>query len=280
MHIQLGCQTYTWQMSGGKFDGRLDHILHVSARAGFAGVEPETRFLGPLSDPTRLAEALATARIALPAVALVEDWSQSRETETERANSDRCIALLRHFPATLLNLCPLPGANRCALASRQRNILANVNAVARRAADAGLRVGVHPNSFQGSAFRDEADYRIMFDGLDTRVAGYIPDAGHIARGGMDPLSVIQAHRDIVVHVHFKDMTTDGTWVAMGKGVLDFRGITSCLAKTNFKGWLVVEDECAEAIDDPDGVTMGDGRYVREVILPLLDANRGGTDNPI
>jgi inosose dehydratase len=267
MSIQVGCQTYTWQMSG-RYDGRLDHILGVASRAGFAGVEPETRFLGPLVDPGRLAAALAAAGLALPAIALVEDWTGTDETPDERARADQCIALLRHFPTTLLNLCPLPGEDRANLASRQRNILACVNAVAARAAAAGLAVGVHPNSFAGSAFRTEADYRILFDGLDSRIAGYIPDAGHIARGGMDPLAVIRRYRALVRHVHFKDMAAAGSWASMGAGIIDFPAITRYLVASGYDGWLIVEDECDAAEHDPDGTTVLDGRYMRDVILPL------------
>lgn len=267
MSIQVGCQTYTWQMSG-RYDGRLDHILGVAARTGFAGVEPETRFLGQLADPGRLAAALTAAGLSLPAVALVEDWTDADETPDERERADQCIALLRHFPATLLNLCPLPGADRANLAPRQRNILARINAVAARAATAGLKVGVHPNSFAGSAFRTEADYRVLLDGLDSRVAGYIPDAGHIARGGMDPLTVIRHYRALVCHVHFKDMADDGAWAPMGAGTIDFPAITRYLAASGYDGWLIVEDECDAAEHDPDGTTATDGRYMRDVILPL------------
>lgn len=267
MPIQVGCQTYTWQMSG-RYDGRLDHILGVAARAGFTGVEPETRFLGRLADPARLADALAATGRALPAVALVETWTGEQETADEHERADRCIALLKHFPATLLNLCPLPGTDRENLAQRQRNILARVNAVAVRAAAAGLKVGVHPNSFPGSAFRSEADYRVLLDGLDPRVVGYIPDAGHIARGGMDPLAIIKRYRELVCHVHFKDMTAGGAWAAMGAGVIDFPSITRYLAESGYTGWLVVEDECDAAEHDPDGTTLADGRYMSDVILPL------------
>lgn len=273
--MQLGCQTYTWQMVEGKYDGKLGHILGVAARAGFAGVEPETRFLGPLEDPVRLAEALAATGLQLPALTLVEDWVLADETDGERARADRCLDILQHFPATLLNLCPMPGADRENLAERQRNILTCLNQVARRAVDRGIKVGVHPNSFAGSAFRSADDYRLLLDGLDAGLAGYIPDAGHIARGGMDPLTIIRTYLDRVVHVHFKDKTANGEWAPMGVGVIDFTGITRFLQSSGYDGWLIVEDECAAAVDDPDGVTMADGRYMRDVIGPLVGGSRNG-----
>ena len=269
MPIQIGCQTYTWQMSGGVYDGRLDHIIKVTAEAGYAGVESETRFLGVLSDPVQLAEHLAAAKVAMPALTLVEDWLLPEETDAERARADACIEILTHFPDTILNICQMPGRDRKNLPERQKNLLLNANAIARRAADRGIRSGYHPNSPGGSVFRTEADYEILLNGLDQGVLGYIPDSGHIAKGGMDPAAIIQQYFSQVVHVHFKDMDEAGHWQPMGGGDLDHVGITQFLAANHYNGWIVVEDECHDAIGDPDSVTKRDGAYCNSVLLPLV-----------
>lgn len=268
MGIRLGCQTYTWQMSGGRYDGRLDHIIRIASEAGFSGVEPETRFLGELAEPRRLAARLEEFKIELPALTLVEDWRLPHESEDERRRADACLDLLAHFPKTLLNLCQMPGTDRKDLAERQRNLLSCVNALAARAHERGIVAGYHPNSPAGSVFRTAGDYEILLHGLDERYLGYIPDSGHIAKGGMDPLTVITTYRSRVVHVHFKDMTPAGKWAAMGEGAIDHAGITRFLVRSGFAGWIVVEDECPAAIDDPDGVTRRDGLYVNQVLAPL------------
>lgn len=270
MSIQLGCQTYTWQMSGGTYDGRLDHIIKVTAKAGFAGVEPETRFLGKLANPQLLAEHLTTSKIALPALTLVEDWLLPQETDAERKRADECLDILKHFPATILNLCQMPGNDRENLAERQTNLLRCANAIAQRAHDRGIKVGYHPNSPKGSVFRTADDYEILLNGLDARYLGYIPDSGHMAKGGMDPLAIIKRYISRVVHVHFKDMNTAGQWEPMGGGSLDHVGITRFLEASHYQGWIVVEDECHAAIGDPDGVTIADGKYVNTVLASLIN----------
>lgn len=269
MAIRIGCQTYTWQMSGGRFDGRLDHIIAVASRAGFAGVEPETRFLGALADPVRLAARLAEFQVDLPALTLVEDWRQPEETTAERERADACLALLKHFPGTLLNLCQMPGEDRADLPERQRNLLRCVNAIARRAHDRGIRAGYHPNSPAGSVFRTAEDYEVLIEGLDERFIGYIPDAGHIAKGGMDPLAIVRRYFPRVNHVHLKDMDEAGNWAAMGRGSIDDQGITRFLVEQGYDGWIVVEDECPAAVDDPDSVALADGGYVSAVLRPLV-----------
>ena len=56
---------------------------------------------------------------------------------------------------------------------------------------------------------------------------------------------------------------------MGEGSIDFEGVTRFLMDTGYDGWLIVEDESAEAEIDPDGVTKTDGVYLRNRIAPLF-----------
>ncbi len=193
-HLHFGCQTYTWQMSYAKYAQRLDHIMEVAAAAGFAGIEAEVCMLGPYrTEPERLAEALQARALRLGALCLVCDWHGPCETEAERIEADRVIAYLRHFPGTLLALCQLPGKDRAQLRERQANCLACLGDVARRAADAGIAAAFHPNSPPGSIFRVEADYRLLLDALDGPTLGFAPDAGHIARGGMNPCDLFREY---------------------------------------------------------------------------------------
>lgn len=256
-------------MSGGVYDGRLDHIIEITAKSGFTGVEPETRFLGKLSDPILLKQVLEQHDVALPALTLVEDWLLPEETAEEKQSAEDCLDILSHFPGTVLNLCQMPGKNRNNLEERQRNLLSCVNTIAKRATDRGIKVGYHPNSPSGSVFRTEEDYKILLNGLDSDHLGFIADAGHIAKAGMDPLSIVREYFPLLNHIHYKDMFADGSWAPMGAGVIDDQAITRFLVDSGYKGWIVVEDECTEAITDPDGVTLADGRYVVDNLLPLL-----------
>lgn len=269
MAIRIGTQTYTWQMSGGKYDGRLDHILGIASKAGFAGVEPETRFLGTLEEPALLKEALGSNGVELPALTLVEDWLSPKETADEFESAEACLEILENFPGTLLNLCQMPGADRENLLERQKNLLSCVNEIARRATDKGIKVGYHPNSPASSIYRTEEDYKILLDGLDSRYIGYIPDAGHIAKGGMNPLAIIKEYFETVVHVHIKDMYDDGRWAPLGLGDIDDQEITRFLVDKGFDGWIVVEDECDEAVVDPDQIAANDGVYVAEKLIPIV-----------
>lgn len=258
----------------GNFVGRLDHILRTLAGTGFAGVEPDTQFLGELRDPERLAATLHEAGIQLAGLTLVEDWLEGEETGAERQRADDCQALLASFPETLLNLCQMPTTrpgDPAELRRRQDNLLSCVNAIARRFAETGIRVGYHPNSPDSSIYRTAEDYPILLDGLDGEVVGWIPDVGHMARTGIDPLETIRTYRKLVNHIHYKDMAADGRWVMMGEGEIDFVGITRFLCETGFDGWFVIEDESDRAVPEPDAVTCEDWVWVERELLPIVEA---------
>ena len=267
--IQIGCQTYTWQMSGEKYLDKLPHIMQIAASAGFTGFEPETQFLGDLYQPARMAEELKEKGIKLAAVCLVEDWLNSRETDLERARADQVMAFLSYYPDTVLSTCQMPGNNRENLKERQQNLLSCVNDLSRRAADRGILCAYHPNSPGGSIYRTAEDYEILLNGLDESVTGWAPDVGHIAKGGMDALAKMKEYRSLIKHVHFKDMYNNGRWAQMGAGYIDFEAITSYLHDTAYEGWIIVEDECERAERDPDAVTLEDGSYINERLMPLV-----------
>ncbi len=267
--IKIGCETYTWAMSGDKYKDKLEHILGITSKAGFKSIEPDTGFMGGFTDPEVFKAALDRNNTELSVLVHVEDWRNPKETEQERKNADQWIDFMTHFPEAILLLVQMPGEDRNHLEERQQNLLTCVNQIAARAADKGIICSYHPNSPMGSIYRTEEDYKILLNGLDNNVIKYTPDVGHIAKAGMDPMAIIKQYRELVNCVHYKDMYEDGSWAPMGDGVIDFVEITNYLKQSGFEGWIIVEDECDEAITDPDGVTMADGIYIKKVLEPLL-----------
>ncbi|WP_149277043.1 sugar phosphate isomerase/epimerase family protein [Pareuzebyella sediminis] len=267
--MRIGCETYTWAMSGDTYKNRLEHIIEVTSKAGFESIEPDTGFMTNFTDPVLFKEVLDKHGIELSVLCHVEDWRNPQETVAEKLNADQWIEFMKHFPDAILLLVQMPGQDRNDLKERQQNLLSCVNEIARRASDEGIVCSYHPNSPMGSIYRTEEDYEILLNGLDNKVIKYTPDVGHMAKGGMDPLKVIKQYRELVNCIHYKDMFQDGRWARMGEGIIDFEGITRYLKETDFGGWIIVEDECEEAITDPDGITMKDGVYIDKVLKPLL-----------
>ena len=266
MTIRYGCQTFTWQMSYDRYSDSLPAILSTIREAGFRGVEAETCMLGSLYDPVMLKEELLRNGLELAALTLALPWREAEETADERREADRVMDLLARFPEASLVLVQLPGQNRDDLHERQTKLIELVNRIGERAHDRGIKAVYHPNSSPGSLFRVREDYEVLFLGLNERYVGYAPDSGHIAKGGMDVADIFRTARPLIRHVHFKDVSEEGEWRKMGEGAIAHPVLAKMLRNTGYDGWIMVEEESAEAVSDPDGVTRHNGSYVNRKLI--------------
>ncbi|MEO7960567.1 MAG: sugar phosphate isomerase/epimerase family protein [Ginsengibacter sp.] len=269
--IKFGSEVYTWFMNnnGQTYDGKLGHIIDVIARAGFTGIQPIHSWMGELADHEKLKEKLRQQNIELAAVSLVLEWNGKEETNTEKVVADQTIALLKHFPGAMLCTVQLP-TGRHDIAERRKRLLNIVNEVSTRATGQGVPCTFHPNSPHSSITRTEEDYEIILGSLNSKVTGWTPDVGHIINAGMDPLNKMKEYASLINHVHYKDWDGEPEFILMGKGKVDFISITKWLDDIGYKGWIVCEDEGREALEDPDGVTLHDGHWIKDNLLNRTD----------
>jgi len=268
--MRFGFETYTWQMSSDRYLGQIAHIVEVVSECGGEGIEPEVCMLGEhAEDPAKLKELLDSRGMCLAAICYIEDWRHAGETSEEAARAARVINYICRSPGSLLQLCPRSGKDRSHLRERQRNAIRCMNEVAGRAADRGIPCAVHASSPPGSVFRTQHEYGILLGELDPSLVGFVPDTGHIISGGMDPLEVIRTYRPRVRHVHFRDISASGEWAELGKGTAHFTAIVSYLAESGYEGWVIVDDESAPSVSDPDEATRRNASYVRDTLLPLV-----------
>jgi inosose dehydratase len=268
--FRFGSEVYTWFMSGNgqTHQGRLGHMIEVIAKAGFSGIQPIFTWMGDLVDPELLEEKLKEQKIELAALALALDWNEAEETEREKEVADHAISVLQRFPGAILNTVQIP-TGRHNLAERQKSLVNIVNRVSARAAEKGVPCSFHPNSPHTSIIRTAEDYSTVLESLDTSVTGWTPDVGHIINGGMNPLEKMKEYQSLINHVHFKDWDGNPEFALMGKGKVDLLGVTRWLNDIHYSGWIICEDEGAEALEDPDFVTLHDGKWIQQELIPGL-----------
>ncbi len=116
-----------------------------------------------------------------------DGWSDRAAALLERARSGVIAGLGEHLGATAALSSQRVGAFQIGLGSNARRFHVDVAA---RAAQRGLQAAYHPNSRAGSVCRTHQDYDRMLNGLDPHVSKRVPDVGHLAKEGTDPLEII------------------------------------------------------------------------------------------
>lgn len=71
---------------------------------------------------------------------------------------------------------------------------------------------------------------------------FCPDIAHLEAGGANALELIKQYFDRIHYVHLKDLSKDGEFFPLGKGVVNLEEIISYLKEKNYQGdWLVEID---------------------------------------
>jgi inosose dehydratase len=148
-------------------------------------------------------------------------------------------------------------------------LLANLDRLARHAADRGVRATLHPHVGTMVEHRDEV-MRV----LDGSTVPLCLDTGHLLIGGTDPVELVGAAPGRVAHTHLKDV--DATWAAkvqsgdatyteavaagmyrpLGQGDVDIAAIVRTLESAGYDGWYVMEQDTILA-----GEPTGEGPVV-------------------
>lgn len=210
-----------------------------------------------------------------------------------RLHTDGAVAAAEsHFPAfraagaDTLVLAAATGADGYDIrpeltAGQWRTLLANLDAIAARAADAGLTATLHPHV--GTLVENGAEVERVLDGSTV---GLCLDTGHLLVGGVDPVALSRSAADRIAHVHLKDVDAtlaaavragtvpysravrDGLYRPLGAGDVDVRSIVAALA--GYPGWYVLEQDVVLAAEPaPDAGPAADVAtslaYLREVL---------------
>lgn len=258
--IKIGYSTITWQTGTEVATYRPQHIMEVVARAGFKGVAADQHFFQEVNDPPAIKELLDKYAIELSAVMSTGELDIRGEDGVE-------VKLLEHFPHTLMLLKQKEAEPLNKIS--QQELLTGLHQTAAAASVQGIRCAFDPMTITHDSLHPEVGLRDAIHSIDTKLMGIVLNTGQLGMAGMDPLPILQEYRDMVRCVIFKDVDAERQWASMGNGIIDFVSITNYLKTTGYEGWIIVEDECIRAADDPDSVAMEDGLYARKVLEPLI-----------
>lgn len=263
--LQIGCQTFTWEMLGARWSGGPDDLVRAIADAGYSGIEITDMMIGHYAlHPAAFARTLADAGLKLVSFAF---GSSSGFTLPEKIASDldiarRWVDFAAHFPGALVSM---GSATVVSDGSRDEKFAFAAECYNRSTEigrTAGVAVAVHPSSHHNTLLFTRADYDRLFTLLDPQV-GWVPDTGHILRGGQSMDDTLAAHRARIRYVHLKDVDASGTWAMLGAGVCDVPAVVAAVRVAPlFNGWIVVEEESDHAGKSPSGAVRENRETLR------------------
>ncbi len=143
--------------------------------------------------------------------------------------------------------------------------LANLARVMNSAGEHGLTTAIHPHWGMAIAQQNHIE-RV----LESCEVGLCLDTGHLHLSGSDPVDIAKLAGDRVNHVHLKDVddamaervragelpfrqaVIDGMFKPLGHGGVDISGVITHLEASGYRGWYVLEQDCALAEDPAPG----------------------------
>ena len=263
--LKVGCQTYTWEMRGDDWNGRVDDILDAVAAAGYAGIEITSAMIREYGDrPADFAAALTARGLVLAAFAYASPagFTAPAARAAEREGVEKALRFVANFPGVVLALGGASSPSREQVEQKIGRAADFYNEAGRRGREMGVEVAFHPHSHHGSILESRAEYDRVMSATDPDLVKWNPDTGHIVRGGQELLDTLRRYAGRIRHVHLKDVGRDNTWQALGKGVCDLRTVLDVLERElGYAGWVVGEEELAEAWNDPIGAVRSNRRYL-------------------
>jgi sugar phosphate isomerase/epimerase len=257
-------------MLGQSWAGGPDDLLAAIGGAGYAGIEITGGMIGGYRNrPEDFARELETHRLELIAFAWASasGFTQPDAFESDLAAAAKALDFVSQFPSAILSLgsativSPGPRAEKFAAAAKVYNA---IGAMGQRR---DVTVTFHPSSHHNTLLLDGADYERIMALTDPGVIGWVPDTGHMLRGGMDVAETLQTYLDRICYLHLKDADAQGHWQMLGAGICDTRAVIDTLGRApNFNGWLVLEEESDKAAADPAAAV----RRNRQTVAAFLE----------
>jgi inosose dehydratase len=262
MTVKIGHTLLTWDVF--KNPANIEQGIRDIAELGFAGTETG----GGLYDwweqnrPGELARILR--EVGIPMVTLFHsgEWT-NRDAEPELLEkARRWSGAIKEMGGEMLMLVPGRRGDVSIDDTRSvaepfglddfKQMAETMNKAGRIAHEHGIDATMHPH--WGTAAESRIEIELLLSLLDHSLVGFAPDTGQIAKGGADPMPIIERWGDIVRYVHMKDISPDWEesrrrgvplrspegYAEMGQGVIDFRRMLPILEKHGFSGWLMAE----------------------------------------
>ncbi|MFN8550367.1 MAG: TIM barrel protein [Candidatus Obscuribacterales bacterium] len=258
----------------------FDRVLDEMAQAGYAGTELGDWGFMP-TDALELQNELSRRNLSMLAafvpVALAQQSAHQEGIETA-VKTARLLARVSPHPFIVLSDNNGTNDTRTRMAGRiteqqqltesqWKTFTSGAEAVARAVLEeTGVKTVFHHHC--AGFIETPAEIERFLQSTNPLLIGLCLDTGHYTFGGGDALAGYRKHADRVWHVHFKDCQSElakesredgwdyfesvrrGIFCELGKGTVDFAGLTRELVDRGYGGWIVVEQDVLPGMGTP------------------------------
>jgi sugar phosphate isomerase/epimerase len=123
-------------------------------------------------------------------------------------------------------------------------VMENINMIAERCAEAGLKCLYHNHDFE---FREGADGIVPIDyfleNSDPEILNFQMDLYWVTKADADPVEYFERFEGRFHGWHVKDMDEKGRFAPVGEGTIDFARILEMEEQSGMKFYLVEQDIC-------------------------------------
>jgi inosose dehydratase len=267
--VRVGCQTYTWEMLGPRWRGDTDDLLAAIGAAGYSGIEITDTMIGAYADrPAEFAGALAAHGLTLVAFACgsLSGFTEADAMAADLEMVDRALAFTAAFPGALLSLGSATVISPGDISEKFAIAAAFYNAAGERGQRLQVGVAMHPSSHHNTLLDTRAAYDRIMGATDPQLVGWVPDTGHMLRGGHDMLDTVRTYLPRVRYLHLKDVDAAGRWRMLGDGVCPTPEVVELVSSgPAFTGWVVLEEESDIAAADPAASVRRNRETMRAIV---------------
>jgi len=265
MAIKVACQTYTWEMLGDQWQGKVTDILDWVCDAGYHGIEITNTMIKEFYDkPNDFAVELKKRDLELSAFAYATPtgFTDPDLWGEYMSGAIKAMNFLKHFPNPKLGLGGAANPSRENALLKLDQAIKFYNKVGQLGTALGISVNVHPHSHHGSLLESDMEYQYLLDRLDPIYISFGPDTGHIIRGGQDLMTCLKKHIHRITHLHLKDVDSNRNWKPLGEGICDFPSVFDLLNSVGYDGWVVAEEESDFARQDGISAIKANRSYLQ------------------
>ncbi len=222
----------------------LAQAVTDTAALGYPGVQLRANATKLYPDPHALRDELSRRKLLLAALSSGDVSLDPTQRDANIAMHEEHAKYVAAAGCTMLQVIgTFRKDNGSFTAEEYRREGQILTEIGKRAADHGVRVGLH--NHMGGIAQSAEQFARLLDATDPNYVKVLLDVAHYRQGGGDPAEAVRKHADRLLFVHLKDVKSAGTapgyqFVELGRGDVDLPSVIAALRSIHFRGWAIVE----------------------------------------